>query len=449
MSGACTEGTCWLRDARLASGYEHTCAVLSTGAVRCWGRGDYGRLGYGNKSTIGDTETPASAGDVNVGGTVLQIAAGESHTCALLSTGTVRCWGRGDYGQLGYSNSSNIGANETPASAGDVNVGGTVLQIAAGRFHTCALLSTGAVRCWGDGRYGQLGYGNTSDIGDSETPASAGDVNIGGTVIQIAAGSFHTCTLLSTGAVRCWGYASYGQLGYGSTSTIGDSETPASAGDVNVGGTVLQIAAGGLHTCALLSTGAVRCWGAGSYGRLGYGNTSTIGDSETPASAGDVNVGGAVTQIAAGTYHTCALLSTGAVRCWGRGDYGQLGYGNTSTIGDDEDETPASAGDVNVGGTVIQIAAGNYHTCALLSTGAVRCWGDGRYGRLGYGNTSNVGDDEHPASAGNVSVGGSVLPGATSLEVTRNLLDTSEAQCWSDGVPGMLDQGHADLHHRP
>lgn len=119
---------------------------------------------------------------------------------------------------------------------GDVDVGGSVMQIVAGGFHTCALLSTGAVRCWGDGNEGQLGYANNNDIGDDELPASAGDIDIGGSVIQIASGNSHVCALLSTGAVRCWGRAAEGQLGYGNVDFIGNDESPAFAGDVDVGG---------------------------------------------------------------------------------------------------------------------------------------------------------------------------------------------------------------------
>jgi alpha-tubulin suppressor-like RCC1 family protein len=333
---------------------------------------------------------------------VTQVAAGSNHTCALLDTGAVRCWGYGANGRLGYGNTDTIGDDEAPAFAGDVDVGGTVTQLAAGVSHTCALLDAGAVRCWGDGDFGRLGYGNTDTIGDDETPASAGDVDVGGTVTQIAAGAFHTCALLDFGAVRCWGRGLSGQLGYGNTDTIGDDETPASAGNVIVGGTVTQIAAGGNYTCALLETGAVRCWGAGSFGPLGYGNVNSIGDDETPASAGSVIVGGTVAQVAAGDAHTCALLDTGAVRCWGFGANGRLGYGNTNSIGDDE--IPASAGDIGVGGTVTHITTGGGHTCALRDTGAVRCWGLGTSGALGYGNTDNIGDDETPATAGDVPV---------------------------------------------
>jgi alpha-tubulin suppressor-like RCC1 family protein len=282
-----------------------------------------------------------------------------------------------------------------------VNVGGTVTQIAAGAIHTCALLDTGAVRCWGDGFHGMLGYGNQNAIGDNEAPASAGDVNVGGTVVQITAGNQHTCALLDTGAVRCWGWGNYGQLGHASTSNIGDYFAPAGYGDVDVGGTVTQVVAGGNHTCALLETGAVRCWGQGFRGALGYGNANNIGDTEHPASAGDVNVGGIAVKLAAGSDHTCALLDTGAVRCWGWGVFGELGYGNETTIGDNE--TPASAGDVDVGGVVTHIAAGALHTCAALDTGAIRCWGSDYHGQLGYGSPpSDIGDDEAPATAGDV-----------------------------------------------
>ncbi|HEY6560388.1 MAG TPA: hypothetical protein VI072_24055 [Polyangiaceae bacterium] len=366
--------------------------------MRCWGRGDLGQLGYGNTSNIGDNELPASAGDINVGDPVKQIALGESHTCALLTNGAVRCWGSSWSGVLGYGDNSQIGDNEPPASAGYVNVGGPAQQIAAGSAHTCVLLTSGRVRCWGYGAEGRLGYGNTNTIGDNEFPAFAGDVDLGGSIVkQIGLGRGHTCALVSTGPVRCWGRALWGEIGYGTMANNGDYESPATAGEVNVGGAVQQLAVGPSHTCALLTSGATRCWGYSGDGQLGYGNYENIGDDEHPVSAGDVNVGSPVRQLVAGSAHTCALLTTGAVRCWGKAESGQLGYGNTT-----ENRTPASAGNVNVGGTVQQLAAGFAHTCALLTTGAVRCWGDNFYGQLGYGNTNNIGDNETPASAGDV-----------------------------------------------
>jgi alpha-tubulin suppressor-like RCC1 family protein len=396
---------------QLALGQAHTCARFATGAVRCWGDGADGRLGYGNTTSIGDSETPAVAGDVNVGGSVTQLAAGAFHTCALLSTGNVRCWGFGNSGPLGYGNTTTIGDNETPASAGDVPVGGTVTQITAGTEHTCALLSTGNVRCWGDNS-GQLGYGHINRIGDDETPASVGDVPIGGPVVQIEAGGSHTCARLTSGAVRCWGIADSGQLGYGNTIRVGAVGTPAAAGDVPIGGTAVQIVAGANHTCALLSTGAIRCWGENATGQLGRGGGPNIGDDERPDSVPAFipsPLGTSpfiVAELMAGANHNCVRSggttdTTGFLRCWGDNFYGQLGYGHTSTV----NTLPGILGVVQLGPSkAASIAGGTDHTCAALQTGAVRCWGRGESGQLGYGNIANIGDNETPATLGNVVV---------------------------------------------
>jgi cysteine-rich repeat protein len=386
--------------AQLSSSFTHNCVTLDSGVVRCWGANVTGELGYGNVLDIGDNEPPAVAGDVNVGGGVEQVSVGLLRSCALLTSGSVRCWGDNVSGLLGYELFGNIGDNESPASAGDINLGGSAIQVSSGFFHSCALLDTGDVRCWGSAFRG-LGYGNIENIGDDESPADVGDINFGGVATQIATGAEYTCALLNTGNVRCWGAGSGGRLGYGNTQDIGDDELPVLSGDVNVGGVVTQIVAGGFHTCALLNTGNVRCWGFGDSGRLGYGNINNIGDDEHPAIAGDVNIGGVVTQLTAG-FHTCALLDAGNVRCWGLNSVGQLGYGNTDNIGDDE--FPESAGDVEVGGVVSQIVAGLQHTCAILDTGRVRCWGDGADGRLGYGALNTIGDDELPESTGEVPI---------------------------------------------
>lgn len=181
-----------------------------------------------------------------------------------------------------------------------------------------------------------LGLGGSSDS-SSTSPSGA---------LQVVAGDYHTCALLPSRKVRCWGDAQYGQLGYGNTNEIGDDEMPYTAGDVDVGEGVIQLTAGQYHTCALLFGGHVRCWGAGNHGRLGYGNTNNIGDNETPASAGDVDVGGAVTQLTAGYEHTCAVVSGKSIRCWGHANFGQLGYGNTTDVGDSS--TPSAAGDVPI-----------------------------------------------------------------------------------------------------
>lgn len=111
---------CAARVSDLALGGPHTCAVLETGAVRCWGNNEFGQLGYGHTRDIGDDELPSAAGPVDLGEGAVKLGAGSSHTCAVLDTGTVRCWGNNNFGQLGYSHTHVLGTEETPAEVGDV-----------------------------------------------------------------------------------------------------------------------------------------------------------------------------------------------------------------------------------------------------------------------------------------------------------------------------------------
>jgi alpha-tubulin suppressor-like RCC1 family protein len=344
----------------IATGASHTCVILDNGKVRCWGDGANGRLGLGNITTIGDTEAPASVSTVPLGPgrRAVALSAGGFHTCAILDTGKVRCWGLGTFGRLGYGNVNSIGDNETPASAVPVSLGaGRAVAITAGGEHTCALLGSGKVRCWGRSQFGQLGHGTTSSIGDNELPSSVGPVALGTgrRAVAISATHNHTCALLDNGRVRCWGDGANGRLGLGNITTIGDNEAPASVGPVNLGTgrRAIAIAAGAFHTCALLDTRRVRCWGYGGEGRLGYGNTTTIGDNEVPASVGTVSLGPGrhAVAVTAGGFHTCVVLDTGRIRCWGENFNGQLGYGHTSWIGDNE--LPSSVAPVVVGALVV------------------------------------------------------------------------------------------------
>ncbi|WP_164019056.1 RCC1 domain-containing protein [Pyxidicoccus trucidator] len=379
----------------IRAGENHTCALFNNGTLRCWGRSHLGQLGYGNTLPVGTTASnlPYSVGDVALLSPATRLATGGNHTCALLDTGLVRCWGNNQYGQLGFSSTEHLGDGEPIASFGYVNLGGNAVKLAAGLEHTCALMDTQKVRCWGRNQYGQLGYGNTQNIGDNEQPWRAGDVDVGAPVQDVVAGGYHTCAMLTDGAVRCWGYGATGQLGYGSTVNIGDNENPSTVGNVNVGGPVRQLSGGLNHTCALLDTGRVRCWGYNLNGQLGYGSTGTV---LLPASAGDVNLGTPATralQVVAGGAHTCALLDTGAIKCWGYGLDGRLGYGNTTTL------SAPSASTVNLdGATAYQLSAGGAHTCALLSTGKARCWGNGGNGQLGIGSAVDIGDNELPTA---------------------------------------------------
>ncbi|MCK5688830.1 RCC1 repeat-containing protein, partial [Myxococcota bacterium] len=229
------------------------------------------------------------------------------HSCALLSAGTVKCWGANGDGQLG-----NGAANTDEVTPVDVSGLSDVAAIVAGYHHNCALLNSGAVKCWGDNYSGQLGDGGTNPL--ESTPV---DVSGLANVIAITAGGSHSCALLDTGAVKCWGSDYYGQLGDSGYNT--DSTTPVDV--VGLSGTVTAITAGFVHTCALLDTGAMKCWGGNDYGQLGNGEV--LLEEISPGNVAGIASG--VTAIAAGEHHSCALFNTGAMKCWGNDNYGQLG----------------------------------------------------------------------------------------------------------------------------
>jgi len=164
--------------------------------------------------------------------------------------------------------------------------GRTARSIAAGDFHTCAILDDGSLRCWGFGTSGQLGYGSTSDVGDDERPGQAGPVPLpaGRSVRAVAGGTGHTCAILDDGSVRCWGFGANGRLGYGSQANLSTVPGPVSIGS---GRTAVAISLGDAHTCAILDDGSVRCWGFGGNGRLGYDDTDSVGatSGSLPSSA--------------------------------------------------------------------------------------------------------------------------------------------------------------------
>ena len=324
-------------------GSSFNCALSESGLVRCWGSNSTGQLGLGHTKSIGDENVVGGPGhgNVHLGGIVKDIAVGGaqygSHACALLVDGTVRCWGGNKAGQLGLGHTSSIGDNELPERSKPADIGGAARDVVAGKHHTCALLETGDVRCWGFNKDGQLGLGHTESVGDDELPSASPPVDVGFEVGSLAAGRGHTCAVSTSGDVKCWGWNNASQLGYGHTDTMGDDEKPSSLGAVKLGAKAVAVVAGGLHTCALLEGGRVKCWGDNKFGQLGYGHENGVPD---PAVVGDVVLGGPVAKLYAGSYHTCAVLEDDSLRCWGYNKFGQLGLGHTKDVGDDE--LPAS-----------------------------------------------------------------------------------------------------------
>ncbi len=379
----------------LALGEHHVCAVFHSGLVKCWGEFNDGRLGYpGQRSNVGDDETPATMGWLELGEPVAQLSLGYNHSCALHATGTVRCWGLGISGRLGQGDTNNIGDNEAPGSLDPIDLGGNAIQISAGGSHTCAVLDDSQVRCWGRNNHGQLGMGMGMgmDLGDDESPGSVPPVNLGEDAIMVAAGFEHSCALLSTGQVRCWGRNQIGQLGRGDTETLGFDQNPAAEPAVTLPEPADLIVCGRNHCCARLVTGDMMCWGEGGSGRLGYGDTNDYGDDEPLEDVAPVTPPSPIVHLAARGLHTCALLEDDSLRCWGEADRGRLGLGDNI----DQLALPMLPIDTGLAGTPSGIAAGDSFTCAHYEDGQVKCWGDNDHGQLGYGDalTENLGDDE-------------------------------------------------------
>ncbi|MBU1070514.1 hypothetical protein KJ975_13185 [Myxococcota bacterium] len=337
---------CW-RWTQIAAGNTHTCAVRSTGTVWCWGLNTNGQLGNG---TTFSSQVPVQVSSITSGATMVTV--GRSHSCALVS-GAVKCWGINTNGQLG---DSTFTQHTTPVSV--VNMTSSITQITAGMYHTCAV-KIGAAFCWGRNNFGQVGNDTTTD---QKTPVAVYGVVSG--VDHLSAGDYHTCLMKTNGGASCWGSNNSGQLGNGTTTS--------SLRPVNVAGGLTTgeiIAAGGDHTCALTTSGAVYCWGENSSGQLGIGNNI---DKTTPTAVSGLLSG--MVGLTAGFAHTCVTVYRGGAKCWGKNNKGQIG--NNGLL------NQLTPDDVINDFNMSYIAAGVSHTCAIKGNYAY-CWGYNSNGQLG------------------------------------------------------------------
>jgi alpha-tubulin suppressor-like RCC1 family protein len=327
----------------ISGGYVHNCAVLPDGRVKCWGSNIWGQLGIGSPPPPDYYYSPVPVVEID---TAMRVTAGITHSCAVLSDGSIECWGENNRGQLGNNSTSNA---YTPVFVVGIT---NAAEAAAGEHHSCALLSDGMVMCWGENSEGQLGNGTRTN---SLIPVSVIGIN---TAMAVAAGYRHSCALLLDGTVRCWGFNNSGQLGTG--TWVLRSLVPVAVSGIN---TAIAIDAAAYHTCALLSDGSARCWGEGILGVLGYGNTN---NSNMPVSVSGIDNAVA---IATGDLHGCALLSDETMKCWGYNYYGELGDGTTT-----DSYVPVAVNGISA---ATSIAIGCFHSCAVLSDGTAKCWGSG------------------------------------------------------------------------
>jgi alpha-tubulin suppressor-like RCC1 family protein len=397
---------------QVVAGGFHTCALTESGGVKCWGVNHRGQLGDGTTDTH---TTPVDVAGLNSG--VLAVAAGSSHTCALLEGGGVKCWGANGNGQLGDGTTT---GRLTPVDVSGLSAG--ALAVAAGEDHTCAVTEGGGVKCWGANGAGQLGDGTRDD---RWTPVAVSGLASG--MSAVSASSDHTCALTIEGGVKCWGANGYGQLGDGTTT---NRLTPVDVLGLSSG--VLAVAAGGNHTCVVTESGGVKCWGYNGYGQLGDG-TST--DHTTPVDVSGLSSG--AQSIAAGDRHSCTHLEDGGVRCWGSNGSGQLGDGTLTGR-----PTPVDVSGLSSG--VSAIAAGDSHSCAVTARGGVRCWGDNEFGQLGYGVTTR-----QPTPVNVLALGSETRAVAGGSLHTCTLAQSGGVRCWGWNDFGQLGDGTTAYRDRP
>ncbi len=431
--------------AQISVGSDHTCATKTDGTAYCWGYNYYGQLG--DNTTI-NRYTPVQVLGVNASGFlegISKISVGSLHTCALKKTdGTVWCWGSNSSGQLGDNTTTQ---RLTPVQVKGVGNSGfleNVSQISVGNSYACATKIDGTTYCWGSNGSGKLGDNTTTQ---RNTPVQV--KNAGATFLDplsqsqkvTVSGPFNTatassCTLREDSTVWCWGDNQYGQLGDGSTEIRPGAVQVKDVGGVGYLSDIVEITQGGSHACALKTDGTVWCWGRGNSGRLGD-NTSI--DRYTPVQVKGVgNVGflGEISQISAGSSHTCATKTDGTAYCWGFNSNGQLGDNTTSTR-----STPVQVKGVGNSGfleNVSQVSIGDAYTCATKTDGTAYCWGSNGNGRLGDNTTT-----QRLAPVQVLGVGGSGYLEGVSQISTGNahacaIKTNGTAYCWGLNSSGQL-----------
>jgi len=326
-----------LKVTQISAGKEHTCAITTSGGAKCWGYNGFGQLG---DNSFTSRLTPANVSELSSG--VASISAGYFHTCAVMTSGGAKCWGDNSSGQIGDGSTTR---RRVPS---DVSGLSSVSKISAGHGYTCAVTNEGAAKCWGSAPWGS-----------THLPANISGLSEN--VSSIHTGYHHACVVTETGGARCWGGNNEGQLGRGTTSTFSNNPI----GDVTgLTSGVVSISLGEYHTCAVTKIGAAKCWGRNSEGQLGD-NTRT--NRLVPSDVLGLSSG--VVSVSAAKSYACAVTASGGVTCWGASS-GGLGDGTGSGSLKPIDTIGLSAG-------VSSVSAGEVHACAMMDSGGVKCWGEG------------------------------------------------------------------------
>jgi len=390
-------------------------------------------------------------------------------TC-IVQDGEVACMGRNNYGQLGLGHKDDIGddADEAagltlfPIDLGDDFVAASVTS---GEGHHCAVSVDHRLKCWGRNTDGQLGYGDTENRGDepNEMGANLMDVDLGAgfDIDSVSLGARHTCAHSVTNAVKCFGLNHVGQLGNGlsgSANSVGNG--PGEMGSALAaltfpsGFVPVDVTCGSYTSCAVSDDFRVACFGHGAYGIMGQGNKA---NALTPTLV-DLGDGFDVDFVDLGHKSACAVSTGGEMKCWGRNDYGQLGYDHLNDLGDNANEMGDNLAIVDVGIAVIaQVNSGQANRCALSADGKVKCWGRGTYGALGNGDQSNIGargGGETGASVPYVPLGAdfnavSLSSGGSFVFHHCAVSQAASVLCWGYNWYGQLGLGNRNKGYTP
>jgi alpha-tubulin suppressor-like RCC1 family protein len=332
---------------KVASGFLSSCAILSGGSVKCWGYWPYATAYSGN--------VPTTVAGVS---SATDIVMGRYSACALISGGTVKCWGYNEFGQLG-NNTTDLNDHATAVAVTGLTNAATI----GGELdanHYCVTTTTNGVKCWGQNSYGQLGDGTTTDSAVPVAVPSLANAN------AVGVGYYHTCvkTTAGTNNVRCWGYNGSGQLGDGSTT---DSLTPVAPSGLGAL-TATKIGVGDSNSCGIFSDGVTRCWGGNGNAQVGDGS---FVDRNVPTAVSGLS---GANEIVIGYGSTCARTG-GTVVCWGLDAYAQGG-----------DAPNRSYSPVEVMG-LPSLSSGRNHSCRINVDDTVDCWGENLYGQRAEGGT--------------------------------------------------------------
>ncbi|MAK78181.1 MAG: hypothetical protein CL992_02785 [Euryarchaeota archaeon] len=385
----------------ISLGDDHGCALLVDGGLKCWGSDSFGQTSI---------ESTASS--------VTSLVAGGHHTCVLSSNSSLSCSGLDTSGQ----SSLTISDSETPVA------------LSAGSEHTCVVLEDGSIICAGLSQTSLVTSLSDRDtdgdgvlnIFDVHMPGYAGDSV--GSSSPIAMGMKHTCAVMSNRSLNCWGYNMHGQLGLGlgSWAEVNDPRYV----DFGFDSEVWSVAADGHQTCAIMVNGSLWCWGLNSQGQLGIGTTEKM---YTPQPV-DLGPDRYATAVTIGNSHTCAITNDSAILCWGWNNFGQLGTNSSSSSELSPQEVPLSQGLVP-----ISLAAGNAHTCSVMSNGSLWCWGLNNFGQNGLGQSVSSSSYPQYVPFPDESV---VITAVANRHQTCAIIENRSLFCWGDDEYGQLGLGN-------